>query len=254
MTKIKLHTAIPRTKGIIFVELTMVDRLLYSLKEETMESSSLSESARLFFAASQSNFNDWRRNTSTSTDTLVSWNHNLPGVDSAEHLLILATVFLWIFLIFRYIKALRTQHKEESGKEQKTKGGPAQVERKKIFLRHAEKDYGYADTSAGFIDHWRAKELPHLISPIRISDEGGSTIPVAEDREVYLDYAGSALPTQSQLERIYRSQTILANPHSSGPAASRTSLLIERAKKKILDHFGGNPGVFAGMQHPKASD
>ena len=40
---------------------------------------------------------------------------------------------------------------------------------------------------------------------------------------------------------------ILANPHSSGPAAERTLRLVEEAKKSILDHFQAHPGRFASL-------
>ena len=80
-----------------------------------------------------------------------------------------------------------------------------------------------------------------------------------EQQEVYLDYAGSALPTRSQLRNIFKGEyhcpqsQVLANPHSMGPAAARTLSEIERVKKRILDHFHATPGRFAGMTNPPPS-
>lgn len=124
----------------------------------------------------------------------------------------------------------------------------ARVERKRSFLQRAGDDYGYTQTPAGFIDNWRSKEFPQMVAPVSL--EGGVVSTASnEEQEVYLDYGGAALPSRSQLDRIHEAAcgSILANPHSSGPAASRTLILIEQAKKRILDHFHAGQGRFAGM-------
>jgi molybdenum cofactor sulfurtransferase len=109
--------------------------------------------------------------------------------------------------------------------------------RKRDFLSRSGEAYGYVTCACGHIDVWRPKELPNLIPPIEILHH------VVPDPQVYLDFAGAALPTKSQLEKIMESsQTILANPHSTGMAASRTSLLMEQAKKHVMDHFDCHAG------------
>jgi hypothetical protein len=144
------------------------------------------------------------------------------------------------------------------------------LERKQSFLKRSTDDcYGYASSRAGFIDDWRHYELPHRVSPIKTtttssrSDQSrrnefqdgkkNNQIDVEQDdeeKEVYLDYAGSALPTQSQLlQCTTRHGGILANPHSNGPAASRTVRAIEETKKRILEHFQAQPGRrFSGIR------
>jgi molybdenum cofactor sulfurtransferase len=141
----------------------------------------------------------------------------------------------------------------------------AAIDRKRDFLQRIGKQgYGYRDTPGGYIDDWRPRELPGLILPLeqemlshdrlpRAQWKRGTTTKDDEDeRQVYLDYAGSALPTVSQLSAIHSAaqHSIWANPHSTGPAAWRTSLLLQQTSKKILDHFGAAPGRFAGMKHP----
>ena len=127
--------------------------------------------------------------------------------------------------------------------------------RKEAFLRQAGNDYGYRQSPCGYIDNWRKHEFPGLLAPMELSKErnrstqtrretSSDVITGQQEEEVYLDYAGSALPSRSQLEAIAStlSSMILANPHSSGPAAARTMLLMEQAKTRILDHFQGHGG------------
>jgi selenocysteine lyase/cysteine desulfurase len=131
------------------------------------------------------------------------------------------------------------------------------------FLNRVGLDvYGYTSTPGGFIDDWRDKEFPYLIAPISIDAEQSikngfaSSSLDANEREVYLDYSGSALPTQSQIQEIVSLTTTqsLGNPHSMGPAASRTKQLIEQATKRILDHFQAHPGKYYGIGNDTKSE
>ena len=81
-------------------------------------------------------------------------------------------------------------------------------------------------------------------------DSGG------QEKEVYLDYAGAAVTSQSQLQKIFHSMThgsmaLLGNPHSSngGPASVHASALLEQAKKLVLDHFNCHPDFGYGYGH-----
>ena len=126
----------------------------------------------------------------------------------------------------------------------------ARIERKNDFLKRAGDNYGYRSSPAGHIDSWRSREFPHLIPPIAVAEDDAASVSPTLEPEVYLDYAGAALPSRSQLESImshYATAGALANPHSTGPAASRTMVLIEQAKKSVLDHFNGHPGKAYGV-------
>ena len=74
--------------------------------------------------------------------------------------------------------------------------------RKEEFLTRNHNVYGYRDTPGGYIDQWRPIELPALQGPLDFSSSSNN--PVDQDKEIYLDYAGSALPTQSQLIQIQK--------------------------------------------------
>lgn len=119
------------------------------------------------------------------------------------------------------------------------------------FLERVGSRYGYRNSERGYIDDWREKEFPSLISPLHIitaSDNASETTEKDDflEQEVYLDYAGSALPTRSQLSQCLSTQQtqyqILANPHSmgGGHASDRTMVLIQRVKEEIRNHFGIN--------------
>lgn len=110
-----------------------------------------------------------------------------------------------------------------------------QNKEKEFFLRRAGSHYGYASSQMGHIDTWRSRELPGLYNHHN-----------NEQKEIYLDYAGSALPWQSQLQAS--SQLLWANPHSQvGPTASRTLQQIERVRQQLLELWDATPGVLAGF-------
>jgi len=126
--------------------------------------------------------------------------------------------------------------------------------RKDDFLLRNSYSYGYRGTPGGYIDDWRPMELPGLLLPLSLQKEealGEKTTMTTHNTScsgIYLDYAGAALPTQSQLTAIYKdlsARTILANPHSTGPAASRSMIGISTTKRRILEYFDGTPGRFA---------
>ena len=88
---------------------------------------------------------------------------------------------------------------------------------------------GYATTSA--LDELRAAEFGRL-------DHSG---------HVYLDYTGSGLYAASQVAR--HSQRLLAgvfgNPHSSNPASSASTELLETSRRRVLDFFRADPEEYA---------
>jgi molybdenum cofactor sulfurtransferase len=142
--------------------------------------------------------------------------------------------------------------------------------RKEAFLQSLSPGESYGGGGANVVDfdQWREREFPGLIRPVSSglpkedfvvssspflllsSDTTNSHCGPVDaddkdnDRMVYLDHAGAALPTQSQLYHIYQEAAagpILANPHSTGPAASYTKTCHEKVKMTILDHFHAHP-------------
>jgi molybdenum cofactor sulfurtransferase len=145
----------------------------------------------------------------------------------------------------RHRKTPKLQEEIESFHSVKTSATRDARLRKDDFLRRNSEIYGYIGTPGGYIDEWRPVELPGLQHPLQSNDN--------QESEIYLDYAGAALPTNTQLQAIYQdlsSQKILANPHSTGPAASRSLMGVQEAKQRVLLHLDATPGRFASLQHP----
>jgi len=79
----------------------------------------------------------------------------------------------------------------------------------------------YEGTAA--IDALRGSEYPRLDA----------------DGHVYLDYTGAGLFAESQVRDHAQLLTsgIFGNPHSASPASSRTTALVEQARRAVLDWF-----------------
>ena len=147
----------------------------------------------------------------------------------------------------------------DSNGENYTIDEDGRIKRKKEFLQsnHGRMGYGYESSKRGHIDTWRSREFPRLIPPIRLqSEKNDDNYPNdsnhnenqqqqqqnenEDEKEIYLDYAGSSLPSRTLLNDIHNMSLqyqILANPHSSGIAASRSMEMIEKVKMKLLDFF-----------------
>ena len=161
--------------------------------------------------------------------------------------------------------------------------GCEMLKRKQEFINSKHgKHYGYASSARGHIDTWRGKEFPALIKPISLLNNPTSTESIINndcsgdddendyendcdadndhdnDPEVYLDYAGSAIPSKSLLESMHKQSLgvnqILANPHSNGPSAARSKAKIEHCKKQVSDFFGANAGSMYGYGYERDSD
>jgi molybdenum cofactor sulfurtransferase len=154
----------------------------------------------------------------------------------------------WFQRTIKRRKQLRPTPSQDCGTTQRPIGSDEAKGRKEDFLSRNLDSYGYNGTPGGYIDDWRPIELPGLQPPIE-----RQTTETAAVTEIYLDYAGAALPTQSQLSAIFRdlsARTVFANPHSTGPAATRSTIGIQTAKRRVLEHFDATPGRFASIRDP----
>lgn len=68
------------------------------------------------------------------------------------------------------------------------------------------------------------------------------------DQVTYLDYAGAALPTPEFLQMVAKSLTDesawLANPHSNHRMGKTSKMMIEKARSRVLAHFGVDPSQY----------
>ncbi len=157
-------------------------------------------------------------------------------------------LLLVLLLLVRYCIGFYKRSKSERSKHESIEMTRTRA-RKHDCLARVGDTYGYRGSKLGFIDDWRPIELPALQLPI---DRHQRNNTIDSEREIYLDYAGAALPTKSQLTKIcHDSLSILANPHSTGPAASRTTERIQVAKRRVLKHLHACPGKYASLQLPR---
>ncbi|WUI03409.1 aminotransferase class V-fold PLP-dependent enzyme [Spirillospora sp. NBC_00431] len=96
---------------------------------------------------------------------------------------------------------------------------------------------GYSGTRR--LDELRATEYRHL----------------DEHEQTYLDYTGSGVVAAAQLrahvERL--SGRCYGNPHSENPTSSASTVLVERARERILAFFNASPDEYAVVFTPNAS-
>eukprot|EP00764_Aduncisulcus_paluster_P001791 gnl/Carplike_NY0171/1259_a1701_793.p1 GENE.gnl/Carplike_NY0171/1259_a1701_793~~gnl/Carplike_NY0171/1259_a1701_793.p1 ORF type:complete len:547 (-),score=120.17 gnl/Carplike_NY0171/1259_a1701_793:101-1741(-) len=86
-------------------------------------------------------------------------------------------------------------------------------------------DYGYD----GYIDELREKEMPHL------------------NNETYLDYTGSGLYTQAQIDAFYSllQSNLYCNAHSRAPCSIRTEKEVNEARDLILSFFNTSSSEYS---------
>ena len=136
-----------------------------------------------------------------------------------------------MLLVRRLRKRRSAQHALRTMFATQFEYGAAQARKRRFLAAHPA--YGYP-AARQTIDSWRPRELPGLLPPLGT--------PMCDNAMVYLDYAGAALPLSSQLARVAElasASIVLANPHSTGPAAAAAVAAVERARRCVLQHFCG---------------
>ena len=96
---------------------------------------------------------------------------------------------------------------------------------------------GYAETTA--IDRLRATEYR------RLDDQG----------QVYLDYTGGSLYTESQVERHLAMLrcSVFGNPHSTNPTSTAMTGHVERTRRYVLSYFNASTDDYILVFTPNAS-
>ncbi len=167
----------------------------------------------------------------------------------------IVTAIITIILSILIYSKQRRRYPPTTAIKQQTTSSSTTLRSKLEFLERVGSRYGYSNSEKGFIDDWREAEFPSLISPLQISPDdtiangdnaNNQTARDSVEQEVYLDYAGSALPTQSQLKSLSTQTQILANPHSigGGLASDRTYAAMQKVKDKIRVHFGIHDKIY----------
>jgi selenocysteine lyase/cysteine desulfurase len=102
-------------------------------------------------------------------------------------------------------------------------------------FRRAHPDYA----GTGTLDELRRSDFARL-------DRGGHT---------YLDYTGGGLYARSQLLEHMRllESDVFGNPHSLNPTAAASTLLVERARGRVLEFFNASPNEYVAIFTPNAT-
>ena len=100
------------------------------------------------------------------------------------------------------------------------------------------------------------KRYPDYESTSEIDRLRESQYPLlAREAHVYLDYTGAGLYAASQLldHQKLLSESLFGNPHSWNPTSSRSTELVEQARRFILDFFNASPEEYACIFTANAS-
>jgi molybdenum cofactor sulfurtransferase len=92
------------------------------------------------------------------------------------------------------------------------------------------------DAYAEFLAHYPQYRSTLHLDALRAAEYGR----LDEHGQIYLDYTGAGLHAVSQVRQhveLLNEQT-LGNPHSASPSSSRTTTLVERARRAVLEWFG----------------
>ncbi|KXZ42547.1 hypothetical protein GPECTOR_136g630 [Gonium pectorale] len=104
------------------------------------------------------------------------------------------------------------------------------------FLAAHSAEYGYG----GIIDSMYPLEVGCRMAP----------------NEHYLDYTGSSVYCQSQLDAVFSElrQCMFGNPHSANPSSSFTSERVEEVRDMVLRHFNASPAEYQVVFTKSATD
>ena len=90
-----------------------------------------------------------------------------------------------------------------------------------------------------FIEAYPSFETTRQIDALRASEYSR----LDNRRHVYLDYTGGSLYADSQLREhmALLCEHVLGNPHSSNPASSAMTLMVEQTRQAVLEFFNASP-------------
>ena len=74
-------------------------------------------------------------------------------------------------------------------------------------------------------------------------------------KQVYLDYTGGGLYAESQVREYVEllSDNVFGNPHSTNPASQAMTVLVDRARRAVLDYFKASPEEYVVIFTPNAT-
>jgi len=99
----------------------------------------------------------------------------------------------------------------------------------------ARETLGVLQARADFVARFPGFEKTALLDDLRAAEYGR----LDERGQVYLDYTGGSLHTESQLQKHFEMLRagVLGNPHSASPASVAMTEHVERTRRHVLNYF-----------------
>lgn len=104
---------------------------------------------------------------------------------------------------------------------------------------------------AAFRQEYPSFDTTHILDELRATDYAR----LDNQRQVYLDYTGGGLYAERQLRDYMEllSGQVFGNPHSTNPASQAMTVLVDRARRAVLDYFRASPDEYIAIFTPNAT-
>jgi selenocysteine lyase/cysteine desulfurase len=104
---------------------------------------------------------------------------------------------------------------------------------------------------AAFRQKYPTFDTTHLLDELRVTDYAR----LDAQQQVYLDYTGGGLYAERQLRDYMEllNNQVFGNPHSTNPASQAMTVLVDRARRAVLDYFKASPEEYVAIFTPNAT-
>lgn len=104
---------------------------------------------------------------------------------------------------------------------------------------------------AAFRQQYPSFDTTHILDELRATDYAR----LDNQGQVYLDYTGGGLYAERQLREYMEllSGQVFGNPHSTNPASQAMTVLVDRARRAVLDYFRASPDEYIAIFTPNAT-
>jgi molybdenum cofactor sulfurtransferase len=104
---------------------------------------------------------------------------------------------------------------------------------------------------AAFRQQYPTFDTTRVLDELRVTDYAR----LDTHNQVYLDYTGGGLYAERQLREYMEllSGNVFGNPHSTNPASLAMTILVDRARRAVLDYFKASPEEYVVIFTPNAT-
>ena len=104
---------------------------------------------------------------------------------------------------------------------------------------------------AAFRQQYPTFDTTRVLDELRVTDYAR----LDTHKQVYLDYTGGGLYAERQVREYVEllSGNVFGNPHSTNPASQAMTVLVDRARRSVLDFFKASPDEYVAIFTPNAT-